>query len=168
VINALTVLLAAAAVIVDLSFAPGAAVAGARPSLTVVLVILLAALRPGGQALVFAPAAGLLLGLLGNEPLGTSLLAFVPLVLAGGIVQAMPRERRLPATLALVVLGSLVYAGVRSVLARLLGAPAPLEPAALPVYGLAALLNLGPALLLYPLVALAGGAHTVRRTPRRV
>lgn len=141
--------LALAAVVVDLGFAPGAALFGARPSLTLALVGSWSALRPQEEAMVLAPAAGLFLGLLGTEPFGTSVLALVPFVLLGALERPRTPGRRVLFTVAVVIAGTIAYAAVYAVVARMRGAAVPFGLAALRVDALVALLNGALAAVLY-------------------
>lgn len=153
-----TILPAFGAVLLDLSFAPGATVLGARPSVTLVTVCLWAALRPQTEAMFLAPAAGLLLGLLGNEPLGVSILAFAPLVVLGSLQRGGPVERRLLFSVALAAAGTLVYIVAFTVLARVAGSPASLSLSALPVIAATTALNCAlAALLFWPLILTVDG-----------
>jgi rod shape-determining protein MreD len=163
----LAVALAFVAVLLDVSMAPGAAVFGVRPSLVVVLVGLWAALRPDVEVMVLAPTAGVLLGLLGNEPLGVSVLALTPIVLLGLSQSPRTSERRFLFAIVLVITGSLAYVFVYTLAARLQGAPAPVGLGVLRVVILAALLNgLLAAVLYWPLARTAPTAP-VRSDLRR-
>ena len=155
------------AVLFDLSFAPGASVLGARPSLTLVLVGLWATLRPPSEAMLLAPVAGLLLGLLGNEPLGASVLALVPVVLLGGLYAGRPGERRLLISLAVVIVGTLAYAVAYLLLVRLSGGAVPLDLAGARRLALVALLNGALATVLYWPLARAAGRAAITNELRR-
>lgn len=163
----LTLLPAVVAVLLDLSFAPGAALFGARPSMVLITVGLWSALRPEAEAMVLAPAAGVLLGLLGNEPFGASLIALAPIVLAGSMYQRAGADHRFLFGIALVMVGTLVYAGIHALLARALGNPDAIGLGGLRRVAVAVALNGGiAALVTLPLAVLAGRAGG-RRYARR-
>ena len=153
----LLIALALAAVLVDVAFAPGATLFGVRPELTLVLIALWAALRPQSEVMLLAPAAGLALGLLGNEPLGASVLALAPIALAGGSRNGASTQRRFVFSIGLVAAGTLVYAPALAAISWLLGDPSPLGLGALPTLATLMLLNAVLAAMLYwPLARLTG------------
>ena len=153
----LLIALAVTAVLVDVAFAPGASLLGARPELTLVLIALWAALRPQSEVMLLAPAAGLALGLLGNEPLGASVLAFAPIVLAAGGRDRTSTERRFVFSIGLVAAGTLVYVLVLAIVSQIVGGPSPLGMGALPTLATVMLLNAVLAAVLYwPLARLTG------------
>jgi rod shape-determining protein MreD len=124
---------------------------------TLVVVALWAALRPEAETMLLAPVAGLLLGLLGNEPLGVSVLALAPTVLLGHRDERRSTHRRLPATIGLVVAGTLAYAAIWSVAAAILGEGVPVGLGSLRVLAAVVLLNCLLAMMLYwPLARLTG------------
>jgi len=154
---ALLIALALASVMVDIAVAPGATLLGVRGQVTLVLIALWAVHRPQAEAMLLAPAAGLFLGLLGNEALGVSVLALAPIVVMGTASQARSTERRLIYSIGLVIAGTLVYALVHAIVSRLLGRPFPLELGSVWTLGALVLLNAALAALLYwPLARLAG------------
>ena len=118
----LLALLALSAVLVDLAFAPGAALFGVRPQFTLVVIALWAALRPDLEVMLLAPVAGLLLGLLGNETLGASVLALAPAVVLGLAIRGRSTHRRLILTMGLVVVSTLAFAVVFLLVQMLAGA----------------------------------------------
>jgi rod shape-determining protein MreD len=105
----LLILLALTAVMVDLAFAPGATLLGVRPQFTLVVIALWAALRPDPEVLLLAPVTGFLLGLLGNEPLGASVLALAPAVVLGLAIVSRSTHRRFAFTMALVAVATPAY-----------------------------------------------------------
>ena len=159
--------LAFLAVLLDVSLAPGATFLGGRPSLVLVLVGLWAALRPEAEVMVLAPVAGLLLGLLGNEPLGASVLALAPIVLLGLSQRPRATERRFLFSVLLVVTGTLAYALVYTLVARLWHAPAPFSLGAVREVTLVALLNGVLAAVLYWPLARTAPTAPVRNDLRR-
>jgi rod shape-determining protein MreD len=153
----LLLLLALAAVLADIAVAPGGEAFGARAQVTLVVVALWAALRPEAETMLLLPVAGVLLGLLGNEPLGVSVLALAPIVLLSNRGERRSTERRLPYTIGLVVAGTLAYAAIWSVATAILGEGVPFGLGSLRVLLAVAILNcLLAALLYWPLAKLTG------------
>jgi rod shape-determining protein MreD len=149
--------LAFASVLVDVAAAPGAELFGVRAQFTLVLVALWSVLRPPAEVMLLAPAAGLLLGLLGNEPLGVSVLALAPVVLLGLSTNSRSTERRVFSSIVLVVAGTLAYALVHAVLGGIAGGPFPLELGSVRVLLTLCLVNtLLAAVLYWPLARLPG------------
>lgn len=163
-----TVPAAFAAVLCDFALAPGAEFLGVRPSITLVLVVLWSALRPLNEAMLLAPVAGLLLGLLGTEPLGVSVLAFAPVVLLGGFNAARGRERRALFAAGLVVAGTLVYTLLYLILTRLAGGSVTVSTGTLrPLLAILAVNCLVAAVLYWP-IAWTSDARAGRRQFRRL
>lgn len=159
-------LLVLSTVLLDLSAAPGATLFGVRPSLTLVVIGLWAALRPPSEAMLIAPAAGVLLGLLGPEPLGLSVLGFVPVVLLGSFARPRGTERRWPAAVGAVIAGTAAYLVILIVCAPLFGAMPPLGLGVLRPIAIVMVLNGALAALLYWPIALAGQTRPTRRAHR--
>ncbi len=163
----LLVVLALLSVLIDLSFAPGATLFGARPELALVLVALWAALRPQAEAMVLALAAGIGLGLLGSEPLGASVLALAPIVLLGSLSDGRSTERRFIFSIGLVMLGTLVYALALAGASWLLGEGYPLGPGSLRSFGTVMVLNAALAAVLYLPLARISADPAARNELRR-
>ncbi|MDQ4100524.1 MAG: rod shape-determining protein MreD, partial [Chloroflexota bacterium] len=145
----LLLLLAFACVLLEIAFAPGATVFGGRAQLSLVVIALWSVLRPADEAMLLAPAAGLLLGLLGNEPLGLSVLAFAPVVALGMLNEERSIERRFVLTLGLVALGTFVYAVADLTIFRLAGRTIPVAFSTLQAVLVVTILNLVLAAVLY-------------------
>lgn len=149
--------LAFISVLAEIAFAPGAGLLGVRPQLTLVMISLWSALRPEAEAMLLAPAAGLMLGLLANEPLGVSVLAFAPIVLLSGIGEHRSPERRFAFTVGLTAAGTLAYALIYAVFARVLGEGVPVGLGSLRALTAVAAVNAALAALLYwPLARISG------------
>ena len=159
--------LAFVAVLLDIAFAPGALFLGGRAQLTLVVVALWSALRPQAEAMLLAPAAGLLLGLLGNEPLGLSVLAFAPIVVLGGMSEERSTARRFAFTIGLVAIGTLVYALVALIAAPLAGSAIPVGFGSLRAVLVVTVLNLAMAAVLYWPLARMTGDPSARAELRR-
>ncbi len=163
----LLVALAFASVLVDVAAAPGATFLGVRPQLTLVLIALWSVLRPSAEVMWLAPAAGLMLGLLGNEPLGVSVLALAPVVMLGISSNGRSTERRIFSSIGLVVAGTLAYALVHAILSGVLGRPFPLELGSVRMLLTLCLVNAALAAVLYlPLARLPSDVN-VRDEIRR-
>ena len=145
----LLLLLAFACVLLEIAFAPGATLFGGRAQLALVVIALWAALRPTAEAMLLAPTAGLLLGLIGNEPLGLSVLAFAPIVALGAMNEERSTEGRFALTIGLVAIGTLVYAVTDLVVSRLAGRTIPVAAGTAQAVLVATLLNVGLAAVLY-------------------
>ncbi|MGE0543156.1 MAG: rod shape-determining protein MreD [Dehalococcoidia bacterium] len=147
--TALLVALAFAAVLVDVAAAPGATVFAVRPQLTLVLIALWSVLRPSAEVMLLAPAAGIMLGLLGNEALGVSVLALAPIVVLGISSTGRSTERRIFTSIGLVVAGTLAYALIHAILNSVLGRPFPLEFGSLRMLVILCVVNAALAAMLY-------------------
>ena len=163
----LLVLLAFAAVLVDIAFAPGATLLGVRPQLTLVTVTLWAVLRPQAEVMLLASVAGLLLGLLSSEPLGVSVLALAPIVVFSTFSTERSTGRRLGFTIGLVIAGTLAYALVHLVFARLLGQSIPVGLGTLRRLVSLTLANSALATVLYFPLARMSADPSVRHELRR-
>jgi len=163
----LLLLLALAAVLVDLSVAPGATLFGVRPQFTLVLITLWAALRPDLEVMLLAPAAGLLLGLLGNELLGASVLALAPVVVVSMSIHTRITERRLPLTLSVVAAGTVAFAVTHAIIGRFGGASVLPALSWLGAVLALALLNTGLAAALYWPLSRLPVASATRNVLRR-
>jgi rod shape-determining protein MreD len=141
--------LAFVAVLFDVAAAPGATMLDVRPQLTLVIVALWSVLRPSGEVFILAPAAGLMLGLVGHETLGVSVLALAPIVMLGLTWKGRSTGRRAFSSIGLVVVGTLVYAVVHSILSRVMGRPLSLGPATVGTVVMLAIVNAGLAAVLY-------------------
>lgn len=127
---ALTLVAAGCIALLDLTLFANVQVLGAHPSGVVAAVAVWSVLRRRDEAMLLAPAAGLFLGLLGNEPLGASVLGLAPTVLIA--IRRDPRtpDGRFLATLEAAAAGSALYSLTLAVLVTLVG-EVPLAPVAL-------------------------------------
>jgi rod shape-determining protein MreD len=115
---AAVVLLAA---LVQTSIVPMFSVLGVHPNVVLVLVVSWAMVRGQGEALFVVPMAGIALGLLDGEPLGTALLALIPVVLLAELREARLVEGDFLLAVALIVLATLAYESLFLVTLRLTG-----------------------------------------------
>lgn len=155
------------AVLLDLSFAPTASLWGARASLTLAMVVVWCVLRPRAEALTVVTAAGLLLGVLGNEPVGVALLALIPLVILVEVADDPIVEHPLPSALVLAVIGVISYLLVRELALAVIGERATFALGSVRGVLLTALLTTGATALLYFPVALLSGRIGANARGRR-
>lgn len=100
---------ACTAVLLDLALFADVRLLGGQPLATVAFLACWSVLRPQEESLILAPVAGLLFGLIGNEPLGTSILALAPIIILATAWSGSDNRSRLPVALALAGAGSAVY-----------------------------------------------------------
>ena len=158
---------AAVAVLLDLTLGPGLRALGAHPSFTVALVTVWAVLRRRQEAMVLAPAAGLLLGLLGTQPLGVAVLALALVVLLASLRDANGSEGRFRATLVIAAAGSAAYAVLIVIATLLAGQRLPAADVITRAIGGAVLLTTPLAAVLYWPVARAAWQPRIRGQFRR-
>jgi hypothetical protein len=127
---ALTLVAAGCIALLDLALFANVRVFDSHPSGAVAAVAVWCVLRRRDEAMLLAPAAGLFLGLLGNEPLGASVLGLAPTVLLA-VRRAPPAaDGRFLTTLEAAAAGSALYSLTLAVLVALLR-QVPLAPVAL-------------------------------------
>ncbi len=97
------------AAILDLALASQLELFGGRPIISVAVVAVWTVLRRREEAMVLAPVTGLLLGLLGSEPLGASVLGLIPVVLIAGLRDPSAAEGRFVMTLIAAAAGAGLY-----------------------------------------------------------
>lgn len=145
----LLLLPALTAALLDLTLSPGLRAFGGHPSVSVALVAAWAVLRRREEAMLLAPLTGLLLGLLGNEPLGASLLALAPTVVVAQLHDVNKPEGRLTATLGTAFAGAALYVALVAATEAAVGRGVPAPAAMLRAMGATGLLTTAIALLLY-------------------
>lgn len=148
------------AALLDLTAVPAFRFFGAHPSLSVAIIAVWAVLRRREEAMVMAPAAGLTLGLLGNEPLGASILGLAPVVLLAAMRNPEMTEGRFSIAIGVALAGAAVYVFMVAVLTAIAGklAPEPL-PLLRQMAGTALLTAPLTAMLYLPLVRIAWQPH---------
>lgn len=157
----------ALAVLLDISFAPTASLWGARASLTLAMVVVWCVLRPRAEALTVVTAAGLLLGVLGNEPVGVALIALIPLMLLVEVADDPIVEHPLLSALVLTVIGVISYLVAREVLLAVVGARPTFALGSVRGLVITALLTTAATALLYFPVALLSGRVGANARGRR-
>ena len=103
------------------SVVPVFSLLGAHPNVVLVLVVCWAIVRGQREALVVVPMAGIALGLLDGQPVGTALLALIPVVLLAELREARIVEGDFLLALATVVVATLAYETLFLVTLRLTG-----------------------------------------------
>lgn len=146
--------------LLDLTVASALRVFDAQPSISVALLAAWAVLRRREEAMVMAPAAGLVLGLLGNEPLGASMLGLAPVVLLASMRNPEVTEGRFYITVAVALAGAAAYVLTVAVITSIAGklAPAPLALIR-QMAGTALLTALVTAVVYFPLARIAWQPH---------
>jgi rod shape-determining protein MreD len=99
----------AIAALLDLTVFTNIRIGGTHPSLSVALVAVWAVLRRRDEAMVLAPATGLFLGLLGDEPLGAAILGLSFAVVLAGMRDPDMTEGRFFATGAVTAAAAAAY-----------------------------------------------------------
>lgn len=166
--SALLVLLTALLVaLLDLTLLPSMRVFDAHPSAAVATVAVWSVLRRREEAMLLAPAAGLMLGLLGNEPLGASILGLAPTVLFATRRDPAAPDGRFTAVVRAACLGTVAYTLTLAVLLAVLR-DVPLAPLALArqMVVTAALTALLAGMLYWPVARVAWQAHLPGRFRR--
>ncbi len=153
--------------LLDLTLLPGVRVLGTHPSGAVATVAVWSVLRRREEAMLLAPATGLVLGLLGNEPLGASILALAPTVLVAVRHDPAAPDGRFAAALWAAWIGAMAYTlTLAALLALLRGLPlAPLAVTRQSVVS-GALTTLLAAVLYWPMARVAWQTHLPGRFRR--
>ena len=112
---ALAFVLAFLLAILEVSFMPYFQVLEVTPSLVLMFVASWAVVRGQEEAFVVVPLAGFIRDLVTSDPLGTSALAFTPIVLLAAAVQLRSMDSDFVPTVMVVAAGSLSY-GIISLL----------------------------------------------------
>lgn len=155
------------AVLLDVSAAPTATLWGSRASVAVAMVAVWGAVRPLDDLFLLTLMIGLGLGLLGNEPLGTSLVALTPVALLATTTVAASRPRRLAMAVGLAAVGTPVYVLLHALLLRLFGGQPDFAMASFRLIGVTTVLTVLSAGLLYLPLALVSRGGTDRARSQR-
>ncbi len=94
---------------------------GVTPDLVLILGACWAVLRPQDEAMIVAPIAGLMHDLATGDPLGTSVLAFAPLVILAASVRIRAVETQFIAALVVVSAGTLAWGAIRMIVLSVSG-----------------------------------------------
>jgi rod shape-determining protein MreD len=84
-------------------------VLGVTPDFVLIFAACWAVIRGEPEALIVVPFAGMMRDLLSSDPLGTSILAFAPIVLFASIARIQVIDSDFPPTVAVVAAGSLTF-----------------------------------------------------------
>ena len=97
----------------NVSALPYLKVIGVTPDFVLILAACWAVLRPQEEAMIVVPIAGVLHDLMYGDPLGTSVLAFAPLVVLAAVVHFRAVETKFIPSLIVTGSGTLIYGGTR-------------------------------------------------------
>jgi rod shape-determining protein MreD len=117
----LIVLLFLIVALIQASVLPAFPVFGVIPNLVLVLAVCWTVARGQQEAMVVVPLAGVCLGLVGDHPLGITLLATVPIVLLADIEVLRFARSEFVLTVVLVFFSTMIYELVLLVALRLQG-----------------------------------------------
>lgn len=109
------------AALVQTSVVPQFSLLGTHPNVPLVVVVCWAIVRGQREALVVVPMAGIAVGLLDGQPLGTALLALIPVALLAELREARLVEGDFLLALVTIVVATLAYETVFLVTLRLTG-----------------------------------------------
>jgi len=96
-------------IVLQVAAAPSFTYLTVHADLVVVWLGCWAVIRGRNEVMVLIPVAGIGLGLLGREPLGTSLLALMPIAALAALYEMRPIRARFLTTIAIVFAASLLY-----------------------------------------------------------
>ncbi len=103
------------------SIVPVFSLLGTHPNVPLVVVVCWAIVRGQREALVVVPIAGIAVGLLDGQPLGTALLALIPVVLLAELREVRIVEGDFLLALVTIVVATLAYETIFLVTLRLTG-----------------------------------------------
>jgi len=95
--------------VVSVSAMPYVKVIGVTPDFLLIFAACWAVVRGQDEALVVVPAAGFIRDLTTSDPLGTSVLAMIPIVLLAAAIRFRTLDSDFPPAIAVTALGSLTY-----------------------------------------------------------
>jgi len=108
-------------VVLQVAAAPSFRIFGVHADLLVVWLGCWAGIRPRRETLVLLPLAGILLGLLGHEPIGASLLALLPVAGLALLYDVRLAHNRFLLALLIVLIAGMFYATIQAYAAILGG-----------------------------------------------
>ena len=132
-IYVLAVILSWFLAVLNVSAMPYVKVLGVTPDFVLILAASWAMVRGQDEALIIVPIAGLLRDLSTSDPIGTSILAFVPIVLLAMAVRVRAVDTEFIPTVVVVATASLVYGVISMAVLSLSGQDIPLGHALLRV-----------------------------------
>lgn len=95
--------------ILSVSAMPYVKVLGVTPDLVLIFAVCWAVVRGQEEAWIVVPAAGFIRDLTTSDPLGTSALAMIPIVLLAAAIRLRTLDSDFPPTIAVVAVSSLTY-----------------------------------------------------------
>ncbi|MEO8456832.1 MAG: rod shape-determining protein MreD [Chloroflexota bacterium] len=96
-------------------------VLGVTPDFVLIFAACWAVVRGEPEALFVVPVAGLARDLTTSDPLGTSMLAFVPIVLLAAVARQQVIDSDFPPAIAVVAAGTLAFGIIQSLVLALTG-----------------------------------------------
>jgi len=107
--------------VLDVSALPYLKILGVTPDLVLILAACWAVLRPQDEAMIAVPIFGLVHDLTNGDPLGTSVLAFAPLVVIAAMARIRAVETQFIPAIIVVAAGTLTWGVVRMTVLALTG-----------------------------------------------
>jgi rod shape-determining protein MreD len=127
--------------VLNVSAMPFINVLGVTPHLVLIFAACWAAIRNEDEALFVVPIAAVLTDLTSSDPVGTSLLAFAPIVLLAGLARTQAIDSDFLPAVAVVATGSIAYGIIYTGVMLLVGHSVDLDYALLQFILPAALVN---------------------------
>lgn len=109
--------------VANVSAMPYLKVLGVTPDLVLIFAACWAVIRADDEALVVVPVAGLLRDLLSSDPVGASMLAFIPIVALAAIVRLQMLDSDFLPALAVVAAGTLAFGVIHTSVLAATGQP---------------------------------------------
>jgi rod shape-determining protein MreD len=109
--------------VLNVSAMPFIKVLGVTPDLVLIFAACWAVIRPDEEALIVVPVAGLLRDLLSSDPVGASMLAFIPIVVLAAIVKLQALDSDFLPVLAVVAIGSVAFGLIHTFVLAMTGQP---------------------------------------------
>jgi rod shape-determining protein MreD len=125
----------------QLSVMPYVKVLGLTPDLVLIFAACFAVLRARDEAMIVLPVTGLIRDLIAGDPVGASIIGFAPLLVLSAYISFDAVETKLPAALAVVLLGTVAYGVLHMTVLSLTGESFPLDHALLRVVAPLAAIN---------------------------
>lgn len=93
----------------SVSAMPYVKVLGVTPDFLLIFAACWAVVRGQDEALIVVPAAGFIRDLTTSDPVGTSVLAMIPIVLLAAAIRFRTLDSDFPPTIAVIAIGSVTY-----------------------------------------------------------
>lgn len=109
--------------VLHVSALPFLKVLGVTPDAVLIFAASWAVVRGQNEAMIVVPLAGLMRDLMSSDPVGTSVLAFAPLVLLAGVVRLQALETDFVATISVVAAGTVAFELIHMLVLGVTGLP---------------------------------------------